>query len=383
MTKSLGSLILLVSGLSLLISGCGGAGTGGPSLKTDPYSRNTGPVAQAMDLTDALYNVDAPAGKDLLILISSESGPIFYLNALDVPATVPDFYPLPQVSASTQGRIGGTSPLMAKNEMTITALARALARGSRDARSSGRDTIPIDFIGENGVHWLGTYSYTVSGTVVTSVLNVTGTLDSLTIPIHIESDAGSTLSENSSATDYTFTYSFQITGTVDDLTGANTIDLTATGSGNGNDTVTFSPLSSTGEQHEQTSYRIAVNNQITYQSTTSLDHSYATTDGSDYNYTLGYIANAWLFAADGYWVNGVVTIDATAVDYAYSFTADASDGYELTFDGDTGSLTDDEGSILANLSYDSFEGAIKVDFIPGMEALGAPDYIYLYLYMLE
>jgi|GEM_PF-1773575 len=386
MAKSHASLylVLLGAGLALLLNGCGSGGSeaGGPSLKADPFSRNTGTVAQALDLCNALDGVDAPAGKEYLQLISSENGPVYYLNALEIPANLLDFYPLAQTAASTRGPAGGTGPLMAKNEITIAALARALARGSSAARGDGRDNIPIDFIGENGVHWVGTYSYTTVGTVVTSILDVTGTLDDLTVEIHIQSDAGSSLSENNSTTDYTFTYSFQITGTINDvIAGSSTIDLTATGSGNGGDTVIFSPLSSSGNQHEQTRYQIAVNNRITYRSITSLDHSYTTTDGSDYDYTLEYSADAWLFAADGYWVHASVNIDDTDTDSTYSFDAEASDGYTLTFDGAAGLLADKQGVILANLNFDNDEDAIKVNFTVNMIWLGAPNFVYIYLQM--
>ena len=373
-------LVLLAAGLALLLSGCGGGGggTSGPSLITTPYSRNTGPVAQSLDLTGALNDVDAPAGKDYLILINSENGPVYYLNELDVPSDTAGFYPLGQGETFSRNTAGGPSRLLAKNELTITGLARALARGTRGVRSGTRATVPIDFIGENGIHWIGSYAYTVAGTTVNSTLNVTGTRDSLTITVGIDSDSDSTLTETSATTEYAFTYSFQITGT----TGTDVIDLEATGDGSGNDTVNFISFAGSGQQEEQTDYQIAVNDRVTYRANTSLNHSYLTTDGSNYQVNTSYTADAWLFAEDGYWVHAVTTITVNGSNSDFAFTVTGSDGYILTFDGATGTLTDAGQNVLANLSYDEGTGVIKVDFTFAMEVYGAPDYVEIDLFML-
>ncbi|MHB9110042.1 MAG: hypothetical protein ACYDCO_23565 [Armatimonadota bacterium] len=374
-------LILCAAGLALLLSGCGGGGggtNGGPQLITTPYSRNTGSVAQSLDLAGALNNVDAPAGKEYLILISSENGPVYYLNELEVPSTTAGFYPLSAGTTFTRGPSGGSSPMLANNEMALAGLARALARGTRGIRSGTRDTIPINFIGENGIQWVGSYAYTVSGSAVNSVLTVTGTRNSLTITVSIESDSDSTLTETSATTDYTFTYNYRITG----MAGTDAIDLTATGDGDGDDTINFISLAGSGHQEEQTEYEIAVNDRVSYRSNTALNHSHLTTDGSNYQVTTSYTADTWLFAPDGYWVHAITTIDTDVTGSEFSLSVVGSDGYGMTFNGTTGTLTDANQNVLANLSYDDETGIVKVDYTFAMEVQGAPDYIEIDLYML-
>lgn len=373
-------LVLLAAGLALLLSGCGGGGSdsSGPSLITTPYSRNTGPLAQSLDLVGALDNVDAPAGKEYLNLINLDNGPVYYLNELEVPSDIASFYALGQGEPVARNASGGTSRLLAKNEMAITALARALARSTRGVRSGARSTVPIDFIGENGIHWVGTHDYTVLGSTVGNTLNVTGTRDGLTITVNIDSDSDSTVTDTSISTEYAFTYSVRITGAI----GTDAIELKATGDGDGNDTVNLISFAGNGRQQEQTDYQIAVNNRVTYRAKTSLDQSYLTPDGASYQVDTSYTADAWLFAEDGYWVHAVTTIDADGASDGFSFTATASDGYSITFDGVTGTLTDHAGSVLANLSYNAGTNKIKVDFTFAMEILyGAPDYVEIELYM--
>jgi len=381
--KSLFSLllVLLAAGLATFLSGCGGGGAGGsndPALVADPFSRNAGPAGQAQDLAMAIDNVDAPAGKDFLLLISAE-GSVYYLNALDVPVDTAGFYPLAEGTTFSRGQSGGKSSLLAKNELAISGLARALAGG---ASGRTRDTTPIDFTGDNGIHWIGSYATSDSGGTTTATLNVTGTRDELTMTIAIESNDDSTLTDTSSMTDYTFSYSFQVTGTVPGAIGNDAVDLTATGEGDGNDVINFVSLSGSGHQLEETTYRIAMNNRVIYRSTTSLNHSYLTTSGSSSANT-SYDTDAWLFSAvDGYWVHATTTSNLNGSNYTFALDAVASDGYTLTFDGTTGTLTDDADAVLATLSYDEETGITKVDFTPAVEAQGAPDYLEIDLYTL-
>jgi len=371
-------LVPLIACLALLCSGCGGGG--GSTFNPPPYSRNTGPASQSQDLSAALDNADAPTGKDLLALISSEYDLEYYLNDLNIPADAAGYYPLLTGSAFTRGRIGAKSPFMAKNEVAIAGLAKALARG---ARRGTRDTIPIDFIGDDGVHWQGSYSNNTIGSANTISMNVTGTRDNLTVVIHIVSTSDSVLSDNGSQTDSTFTYTFTVNGTVGDIANPATIAWTASGSGSTSDRVTFSPSTANGSMYENTAYQISVNTQIVNKSTTALNYTYAITDGINYDSTLTYTADAWLFAEDSYWVHATTNISDTNAGYIAGFTVVASDGYRLTFDGSSGTLTDADGIVLANLSYDSTEYAIKVDFTLEMETQGAPDYVYICLSRLE
>jgi len=375
MAKYISSVwLILLLAFAVLLAGCGGGGGGGAALDNSPFSRDTGPTAQSGDLVGALDHVDAPNNGGITELLDPTTSTEDFLGLMAIPSTIAGYYPLLNDLPSTRFQTGARSPMMAKNELVIAALARALTRGA------GRGTEAIDFTGANGVHWVGSYTYTTSGPVVVIGMNVTGSRDTLGINIHLEANSDQSLSGSFSTSTSEFSYSFKVAGSV----GTDTINLTASGTGNSDETVSLASSTDNGSMHEETNYLIAVNDRITYRSTTTLDLSYTSPDGIVYDSTLGYSADAWLFAPDGYWIHAVVSVNATPDDYPYTFTATASDGYTLTYDSNTdvGTLTDDSGTLLADLRYSSAEGAIRVDFTLEMEAQGAVD-TYIYLYALD
>jgi len=369
------SLILLLV-ITALFSGCGGGG-GSATLENPPFSRHTGQAAQSQDLVGALDNVDRPTNREVLDYLNAPDDPEAFLGALNVPSTINGYYPLAPGLSSVRHQADGQSPMIAKNELIIATLARAL---TRNTRSSERATTFIDYTGGNGIHWVGSYTYTTSGTVAVINLNVTGTRDMLAVTLQIDSTSNVTLNENSSNTHSSFSYSFEVNGSI----GNDSAELKATGSGTGNSSVYFTPHVESGNMYEECYYRTSVNDRVKHRSTTELDLEYTTPEGAESDFTLDYSADVWLFAKDGYWVHVIANLDSSAGDSIYTLDALASDGFSLTFDGEAGFLFDDEDVLLADLSINLAEElAIKVDFTLTMQTQGTPDFAFIYLYMLD
>jgi len=378
MLKHSGSLsLILLLVISALFSGCGSGGGKSATLENPPFSRRTGQAAQSQDLVWALDNVDMPTNGEVLEYLNAPEDPETFLGALDVPSNIDGYYPLAPGIPSVRFQTGGQSPMMANNELIIAALARAL---TRKARGSDRDTTFIDFTGGNGIHWVGSSSYTTSGAVTVINLNVSGTRGMLATTVQIDSTSNLTLDANSSTSHSNFSYSFEVNGSI----GSNSIELKATGSGTSNNFITFTPYVDSGNMYEECFYRTIIDDHFKYRSTTEMDLDYTSPEGADEDFTLDYSADVWLFAKDGYWVHAIAVLDSATGNSTYTLDALASDGFSLVFDGEVGYLFDDEDSILANLSFNPAEElAIKVDFTPTMQAQGTPDYAFIYLYMLD
>ena len=374
--------LLAFSALVLFLAGCGGGGGASSNIDATPFSRGTGPAQQAFDLVNAAHMVDYPTGQQEMLNLLDIADPSEILATLDYPDTLDYYYPLDTPPAlAARGSAAVKSPTQLRDEIVFSRLAGMLAR---QYRSGIRATQAIDFTSELGVHWVGSYSFTQSATSASAVVDVTGTRDNLRIVIRVNAS----FSTNTAMTTFsdTFSYSLAVTNTVPSGSGTTPVAINATGSGTGN--FTESELSVAIDQMMRSTYQHTVGGRIVWKSTTLLNISATTYDNSE-SYTYSYTADTWQFARDGYWVHATIEMQYSAQEtispasfnesLTQSFTIEASDGYQLTYDGETGLLRDNLGNTLATLTYDESSGAILVDFIPSINTQGIEDtFIYLY-----
>ena len=372
-TALLSLLMLMIVGM--IVSGCGDSGPQRLTLDTSSFARYTDqddPRAErAYDLLDGTRRFSMPRLFGMGLGIGSLDDPVSILGSFNVPAETLDYYPLRAHMKS--GEPAQPQAWLTRAQITPGLLAGALARA---ARGGTRATQTISFQDpDTGISWAGSYRYNEDWTEIT--LHVTGSREGMTIRLNLTANTEATTDFDGIAENMHFSYTLTISGQIENREGGtDTVDGTITASGS----VAMDIDGDNGSLEQALSSRVtfAINKRICQQADTNIDVHLTITDDMMAGISLSIANDGWFFAPDGYWIHGSLSIDLSVVDgteptATVAFDLEASDGYHLTLNNGTGTLTDESGNVLATLTLDMSGGYIDIDFTDELNALGLED----------